>query len=417
MTITSRSSGERLVWQRPEQLLQAEALETALRSLPERWPYPLLGGEASAALDGVGRARVISMRREPLKSGVSGAQLERLLLEVVVEGRAGQRQGRLSLIFKRTTPDASWLMRASGDRCSREVQLWRHGLLADAPGALCVPVLAAAYDEDTREGALLLLDVTRWLGTLEDCFTLPAPRQWRQYLDHLARLHAHYWQDARLEDERFALASVEETLLMLAPATIQAQLAAGDPHPYLPVSRAGWEAFFSYGPPAALKRVQRVFDAPAALLADAAAVPATLLHGDAWPPNMGALPGGHGIQGSRTGSRTILLDWALATAGPASFDPFWLLFAWQRLDTRLALRYYRQRLTAHLARRGFGLSAAEWWLMLDLGAARTVMTCGESMGQRVLFATNQAQRAKAIGALAWWLDWAARAIERRGWDR
>lgn len=242
------------------------------------------------------------------------------------------------------------------------------------------------------------------------------PSQWKGALDHLARLHAHYWQDARLHETRFALASVEQTLLMLAPATIQAQLAAGDAHPYLPVSQAGWEAFFTYGPAPALSRVQRVLDAPAAFLADAAAVPATLAHGDAWPPNMGLLPGERGLRGIRAGNRTILIDWALATVGPASFDPFWLLFAWRTVDTRLALLYYRQRLSLHLARRSIALSVAQWHLLLDLGVVRTVLTCGESMGQEIRFARNAGSRSRAIQALTWWTGWAASAIERQGWS-
>lgn len=415
VTHTSRTTGERLVWQRPEQLLQPDALETALSRSQACWPRSLLGGEA-ISLQRPPLLRVQAVRREPLKGGVSSAQLERLRVEIAL-GRSGRRREMLSLFFKRMKSDESWLMRSSGDLRCREVQLWRHGLLADMPRVLCVPVLAAAYDEAAREGALLLADVGRWLGTIEDCFAPVQPGQLRQYLDHLARLHVHYWQDARLTDERFALASVEQTLLMLAPASIQAQLDAGDAHSYLPVSRAGWEAFFTYGPTATLNKVQRLFDAPAALLADAAAAPATLLHGDAWPPNMGMLPGAGGMRGRHTGKRTILLDWALATAGPASFDPFWLLFAWRTVDTRRALTCYRERLTYHLARRGIDMSAEQWRLLVDLGVVRTVMTCGESMGQDVLFARNTARRARAVEALAWWLGWAARAIERWGWDQ
>jgi hypothetical protein len=413
-------TGERLVWQRPEQLLQPDALETVLSRSSLCWPHCPKGSEAISSRGRNLRGRVVGVRQEPLKGGVSGAHLERLLVELAIKGPTGVRRDTLPLIFKRIKPDQSWLMRSSGDTRCREAQLWRHGLLADAPRALCVPVLAAAYDEDTGEAALLLADVTRWLGTLEDCFAPAPPGQLRLYLDHLARLHAHYWQDARLDAARFALATVEQASLMLAPAAIQAQLATGDAHPYLPVSQAGWEAFFTYGPAEALGKVQRVFDAPAAFLADAASVPSTLLHGDAWPPNMGSLPGERGIggrYGGYPGSRTILIDWALATAGPASFDPFWLLFAWRTVDTRLALLYYRERLVLHLARRGLDIGAAQWRLLVDLAAARTVLTCGETMGQEIRFARTAARRARAIEALAWWVNWAARVIERRGWDQ
>ncbi len=397
-------------WQRPEQLLQPEALEHALSRAADCWPglFPELISEALRRKKK--QLHLLQVQREPMQGGVSGAHLERLYIMVALErDTRDQETLTLSLIFKRVRPDESWLMRSSGDTRCREVQLWRHGLLADMPSALCAPVLAAAYDEHSREGALLLADVSRWLGTLEDCAAPVPPWQVRQYLDHLARLHAHYWQDERLTDERFALASVEQALLMLSPSVMAGYLAAGEPHPYIPTSHAGWEAFSAAAPAKALNRLQRVFDAPATLLASAASVPATLLHGDAWPPNMGALPGMR--------SRTIVIDWALATAGPATFDPFWLLFAWKKVDTRQALLYYRLRLALHLARRGMSLSVEQWQLFLDLGVVRTVMTCGESMGQAILFAKHDAARSKAVSALAWWVNWAASAIQRRGWDK
>jgi hypothetical protein len=401
-------------WQRPEQLLQPEALEDALSRAAGCWPgfFPELSLRALRRKKK--QLHLLQVRREPMQGGVSGAHLEHLHVQSSCEGDSrDQETSTLSLILKRMRPDESWLMRSSGDTRCREVQLWRHGLLVDMPSALCAPVLAAAYDEQAREGALLLADVSRWLGTLADC-AAPAPAwQVRQYLDHLARLHAHYWQDARLTDGRYALASVEQTLLMLSPSVMAGYLAAGEPHPYIPISHAGWEAFYSAAPAEALRKLQRVFDAPAALLASAASVPATLLHGDAWPPNMGALPGTR----IHTRSRTIVIDWALATAGPATFDPFWLLFAWKRVDTRRALLFYRRQLTRHLARRGIRLSAEQWQLLLDLGVTRTVMTCGESMGQAVLYAKHAAQRDKAVSSLAWWVNWAASVIQRRGWDK
>ncbi len=406
-----------LVWQRPEQLLQPEALEGILSAVSGCRPGFFPMGRGYLYSHRRGRLRIVQVQRAPMQGGVSGAHLERVLVEIVFEQGGVSRSETRSLVLKRIRPDESWLMRSSGDLSCREVQLWRHGLLANAPRALCMPVLATAYDAETSEGALLMADVRRWLGTLEDCQAPVQPGQVRQYLDHLARLHAHYWQDARLSDTRFALASVEQTLLMLAPSVIELGIVAGNPHPYLPVSRAGWQAFYANSSSDALSKIQRVFDAPAALLASAASTPATLLHGDSWPPNMGTLPGECELHGRYETGRTILIDWALATAGPASFDPFWLLFAWRRVDTRQALLFYRGRLAAHLARRGITFSASHWQLLLDLGVVRTVMTCGESMGQDVLFARTAAQRAKAIAALAWWTRWAASAIERRGWAR
>src|ERR1051326_3164575 len=98
---TSRMLGERLVWQRPEHMLPPEALETVLNNTPLWWPHSLLGSEAAAFPGKVNRAHVVRVHHEPLKGGVSGAHLERLLLDVTLEGPAGLQPMALPLIFKR----------------------------------------------------------------------------------------------------------------------------------------------------------------------------------------------------------------------------------------------------------------------------------------------------------------------------
>jgi hypothetical protein len=412
MRFSGQPKGRKVIWQQPDRLLQpehlAEILSDACRS-GNRVLLPL-----PASIDDL---RVVQVQREPFEGGVSGARLERVQVQAEVRtGRQSSEVVAFPLVFKRMAPAESWLMRASGDTRCREVQLWRSGLLDDLPQALLVPILAAAYDEQTGAGGLLMADVGRWLGRFEDCF-LPVPHaRWLLSLDHLARLHAHFWGDARLGEASLGLASLERALLLLSPGAIAAQRATGDAHSYLVAAWSGWQAFFDFGPPEPLRRIQRVFDHPAALLASAAAMPTTLVHGDAWPPNMGLWSGQRGAPGSRPLHKTILIDWALATAGPATFDLFWLLFYWRKVPLHRALLFYRQRLTKCLGRRGIRLSSAEWGMLVDLGVVRTVMACGETMGQAITLATHGARRAKAVALLHGWTGWAARAIQRRGWD-
>ncbi len=407
---------QQVVWQRPDHLLQPEHLAGILSAARRSGNRGLL--QPLQRLSSSGALHVVMVQREPFEGGVSGAHLERV--EVQIAARAGRQSSAVitfPLIFKRMALAESWLMRTSGDTRCREVQLWRSGLLDDLPPSLLAPILAASYDAQTNEGALLLADVGAWLGQFEDCFLPVSPEQQSAYLDHLARLHARFWNDPRLGDASLGLASPEQALLLLSPESVAAQRAAGDAHPYLAAAQAGWQAFFDHALPEPARHIQRVLDHPNALLASAASVPATLVHGDAWPPNMGLWQSQPGIAGRRARSRTILIDWALATAGPATFDPLWLLFYWRKVMLHEALTFYLKRLTWHLGRRGIRLSASERVMLVDLAVVRTVLTCGESLGQEIIHAQNDASRHAALLLLRWWTHWASQIIRRRGWDQ
>lgn len=406
---------QKLVWQRPEHLLQPEKLAAILSAASRSGNRIFL--QPLAHLGPSSDLRVMQVQREPFEGGVSGAHLERVRVQVETGKRRQPSEiVTLSLILKRMLPAGSWLMRASGDTLCREVQLWCASLLDDLPRSLLVPILAAAYDVNTGEGALLLADVGKWLGRFEDVFLPVSPDQQAAYLDHLARFHAHYWNDARLSNVFLGLASPERALLLLSPESIAAQRAAGDTHSYLAAAQAGWEAFFEHILPEPARRIQRVLDSPDRFLASVASMPATLVHGDAWPPNMGVWPGQHSGAARRTRSRTILIDWALATVGPATFDPLWLLFYWRKVVLHEALAFYLKRLLRHLSRRGIKLPGDQRDMLIDLAVVRTVLACGETMGQEIIHAQDDQKSSQALLALHEWTHWASEIIWRRGWD-
>jgi hypothetical protein len=409
------SERQELIWQRPEDLLQpdnlAAILSAACRS-GKRVFLPL-----PARLPPSSTLSVRDMQREPFEGGVSGARLERVRVQVEPLSRRHTSETlTIPLIFKRMALAESWLMRSSGDTRCREVQLWRAGLLDGLPRSLLVPILAASYDEQSSEGALLLADVGAWLGTFATCFLLVPPEQQAAYLDHLAHLHAQFWNDPRLHDASLGLASPERALLLLSPESISAQRAAGDAHPYLLAAQEGWRAFFEHSLPEPARRIQRVLDYPGRFLASVASMPATLVHGDAWPPNMGFWQSQPDGTAQHARSRTILIDWALAAVGPATFDPLWLLFYWRKAVLHEALSFYLKRLARHLSRRSIRLPGYQRDMLVDLAVVRTVLTCGETLGQEIIRAQDDQKRGEALRLLRDWTHWASQIIHRRTWD-
>ena len=136
-------------------------------------------------------------------------------------------------------------------------------------------------------------------------------------------------------------------------------------------------------------------------------LPRTLAHGDVWGPNLGWLPATHGRR-----RRLLLLDWALALAGPATYDPLWLASTWLAADPTRVLALYRARLTRVLRTRGQSLDDVTWLALADAGYLRTVLTCGEAMARMTLTTPRGVARQMALARLRWWIARALRAAKR-----
>lgn len=403
------------------------------------WYHALLRG---AGLDHASVTRV-----EPLRSGLGGGQLWRLSLSVPIVRSAphvsaalgGTSGGQISLgadvsgarwsarrIVKVIAPLDGWLSVTSADVRVREVSLWSSGLLADLPHRIRTGVVAwqagwhAPVPSPTGEqdwklrSALLMRDETArlWRRPLRTPLG-HAPTAISALLDDLARLHAHYWNDPRLDDAHataIGLTPLRATLLLASPTTVAERLTLGDDNPYLPLARDGWKAFFALANPADATLLQQAFAEPEPYVAAIAALPRTLIHGDVWGPNLGRLPSTHSAP--RQGSRTLLLDWALAAAAPATFDPLWLCGVWQTLAPHRILGAYRARLTRHLAARGVALPASVWRALADAGYLRTTLTCGEAFGRAAHAAPAGPARRQAEERARWWAARGAHAALR-----
>lgn len=343
---------------------------------------------------------------EPMTGGLSGGRVYRLWLRHPDGGRERTR------VLKYAEPLEGWLGDTSGDALIREAQLAASGLLADLPRDIATATIAVAFrgPRARPEGAALLMrDEQRRL--LPDPYWTPPgriPPEAMAIVDRLARMHARYWNEPRLDDPTLGLMSPERALLVTGPLGVAVRLAAGDTLPYLPISAESWQAFFDLAGEAATRHFQSIMNEPERITRAISALPRTLAHGDVWGPNLGWLPGYR----SAGRKRLLLLDWALALAGPCTYDPLWLASTWLGVDPTRMLAVYRSRLSRALRLRGQSLDGATWLALADAGYLRTALTCGEAMARTAITAPVGVARHMALARFRWWIARALRGAER-----
>jgi hypothetical protein len=306
--------------------------------------------------------------REPLVGpGKSGAVLER----VRIDGRW--------FVLKHLDADRDWTIRAAGVPGGAAIAVWRRGLLDRLPACFVQPVIAAAQDpDDVARGALLMEDVGAWLVPAVDD---PVPAtQHERFLDHLAALHASFWQAADVD-----LVTPWDRYQELSPAMAEREAALGSDHLVPRLVAQGWPLFAEVAPVAAAVVSPLTLD-PGRLIAALESTPQTFVHGNWKFDNLGSAPDG----------RTVLLDWELPGRGAPLSDLAWYLaINCRRIPTSKedAIAGYRDALERH------GVATSGWWeRQLDLCL----------LGALVQFGWE-----KALGGyddeLAWWEDRAVRA--------
>lgn len=347
-----------------------------------------------------------------LTGGISGARVLRVLLAHPMAPGAVHSYTRR--VYKRIEPEGGWLGVTSHDTLMRETRLHSSGVLAELPHEIATAVLG--YREQSTTGApassaLLLADEG---GHLVRHPTTPPPGRLPTaviaLVGRLARLHAHFWDDPRLSDPSLGLASSRDALLLIAPARIEERIAAGDMNRYLPLANGGWDAFFRLATPSDAALLRSVLADPAPYLDAIDALPRTLVHGDVWGPNLGWLPPTQ--RAPRTGWRLLLLDWALATGGPCTYDPLWLCGTWHALNPVRVLAEYRACLLRRLAARGLRLPASVWLRLADAGYLRTALTCGEALARAAAESDPGSGQRRKVARARWWAHRAAVAAQR-----
>ena len=262
---------------------------------------------------------------------LSGSRLERV------------RIGGEPYVVKYTCVDDDWLMRATGDLHCRQLTLFTSGVLDSLPQVIDHAIVACApytSEHGHRGGAFLMRDVSAGLvpsGDAQISLSLH-----RQFLDHMAQMHAAYAGFAPSAD----LFPEAHHFVILTPTTAAIEAAAGrtDPIP-LAVGR-GWQTMAARHP----KQSEILLDLardPSPLVAALDVGPVTLLHGDWKLGNLGSADGA-----------TILLDWDRTGAGAPLIDVAWYLAVnCDRLpeSKEATLDAYRRSLEAG------GIDTSSWW--------------------------------------------------------
>lgn len=348
----------------------------------------LLGPERLASIAGTS---VLSVERRTIATldGLSGGSIER----VKVTGHEGAQ----SYVLKRFAYDGDWIMRATCDTRGRAAQAWISGLLDRLPPCIDHAVVGSARD---GEGwALLMRDVgAHLIPPGDDPITIG---QQRLFLEHMAAMHAAFWEDTGWRDARFGLISPRDHYLELSPAVGARERNGPNPIPRM-IDR-GWRLLPDVVAPDVVADVQALFADPTPLIAALATFPQTMVHGDWKLGNLGLTDG--------PSPRTVLLDWAVVGVAPPVTDLGWYLAVNSaRLpESREAtIAVFRDSLARALGAR---FDAGWWEPQLAVGLLGAFLQLG---WPKVLGAVDgsPAVRERERDELAWWS-----ARVREGTDR
>ena len=220
------------------------------------------------------------------------------------DGRSGAVLERVSLadgsrvVVKQLDPTVDLVMRLSGDRTGREVELVRRGVLDRLPPSVLHAVIDAWCDDG--RGVLVMRDLGDAVLT---CESVVSRDQARTMFAAIADLHAAF-----LGSAPDGLTPLDALLGLFEPQRIQPHAGSS----LVDYALRGWEYWPEVAPGEVGERVLALAQDTAPLAAACRALPSTLLHGDLATVNMAFEP-------DRPGCLT-LIDWGLVATGPAEFD-------------------------------------------------------------------------------------------------
>jgi Phosphotransferase enzyme family len=301
--------------------------------------------------------------------GRSGAGLERAVLD---DGTA--------VVIKRSRREDDLVMLASDDFAGREAVLWAAGVLDRLPRGVCHPVLAAGWIAD--ELVTVMSDLGARVPRWDNRFT---PDQLSQTFASVGQMHRSF-ADRSLP----GLCDLATRLTLFAPERVTRLASHHNPLPRAILR--GWECFTDQVDSDVAEAVMATHDNPRRLVEALACAPTTLLHGDLILVNVA--PGHDDV---------TLLDWSLATAGPAVVDfVCFLVSSASRVDQPYDAQVDLVRVACEPWHDENVLHAALFWAMLELGW---------NLALNAVEYPDPAERAIARRDLAWWTARARHALE------
>jgi hypothetical protein len=314
--------------------------------------------------------------------GRSGATLERVLLA------DGSR-----VVVKRFDPSVDLVMRFTGDTRGREVEFFRRGTLDRLPATVVHPVLDGWFDDDGH-GVLVMRDLGDAVLTWKSVVT---KEQAVTMFGAVADLHAEFLGSA--PDDLTPLSLVQG---LFEPRRIRSY--AGEA--LVDYALRGWEYWPEVAPGEVGDRLLALAEDTAPLTAACQALPTTLLHGDLATANMA-------FEQGRPGCLT-LIDWGVATSGPAEIDIGRLLAGCAHLFGpvgRTGSETIVARLDGLVALQRESAGPAHDETALRLGLLSGLTWLGWNKALDIVEHPDPAVRERERVALEWWLRQAELAFE------
>lgn len=307
----------------------------------------------------------LTVSTEPLTEhdGRSGTLLQRVRLS---DGR--------SLVVKRFDPRSDLACRLLGDVEGVELRLLADGVL-DALGPDVAHCLVGGWTEE-RTVVLVMRDLGPAMFTWNDVLS---GEQTEQMIRAVASMHARFHGSTVA-----GLADLASVVTLFAPNRIEPFLAE---HSLMRSAWDGWSRFADLAPREVAAEVLDLLGDPTRYLTALAALPPTLIHGDLATVNM-----------ALEDHRLTIIDWGMATVGPAGLDLGRLL---ANADGLLGVGR-DQVIARYLAAVGSKCDERE----IRLGLLGGVLWLGWNM------ALNATTGNEGRNALRWWTDQAGRALER-----
>jgi phosphotransferase family enzyme len=231
-------------------------------------------------------ARVVVRQPTLEHDGRSGARLERGVLD---DGR------RVVIKWSDPRTDLTGLVTSGAE--NRELQLWDAGVLDRLPRGVAHALLGAGWVGD--QVVTVMRDLGPHVLSWNDRFVVV---DLQRLFGAVASLHATFRGVPPP-----GLCQLDIRLSLFAPDRVRPHIGTDNPLPALIVR--GWGVFAELVPHDVASQVFEALARPERIARSLSGPPTTMLHGDLWLVNIALPP-----------AEVVLLDWALATAGPAVLD-------------------------------------------------------------------------------------------------
>lgn len=209
-----------------------------------------------------------------------------------------------SWILKRTSLDEDWIMRATSDALGREYRLAISGLLQSGP----VRLAAVGGARDGEQFYTLMRDISPYMFAGQDI----RRHHVEDIVGGIARLHA----TTETVDIGDSWCTLENRLLLLVQGVRAVDMHLV-PHGLVQDINAGWDLFAERAPRRVADLLHAVREDFVVLERALGTLPSILMHGDLKLDNLGVDDDGV----------LWLIDWALATRGPACVELGWFTAA------------------------------------------------------------------------------------------